>query len=582
MKLIGALIHCMRIGLLCAPWLFAPSVARADIVDAAPPVVEVAPGQSVLSLTPYLQLFVDHDHALSADAPNPAALAHRLTPLNREAANFGFSDAAYWVAFTLRNPTDRDLPLVIRQDYPLMDHLDFWAPAVEGGWHHVRTGDHQPFDSRPLALRDYVFPITLPPQSLQTYYLRFASAGSINIGLSVSSQQAYLPRLGLEQLLYGIYYGGFLVLVLYNLFLFLALRDTAYAFYMGYSICCGLFFAVLNGFAFQFFWPDFPWLANRALLLALGLTLTFAIQFARLICNVKRLAPRVDRFCGLLRYGTITLTVLAPFVDYATMTEIFSAAALIVSLTSLSVGAVSVWRGSVSARYFLIAWITLMWTVVMYVFKTFGLLPHNAITHNAFQVGALIEMVLLSLALGARVGEIQRQGHTDQLTGLFNRRHFDELLAKEFSQATRNETPLSLVVLDLDHFKAINDRLGHARGDEALRAVGHLASRLVRKPAVACRYGGEEFAVLLPGCDKPVATKIADRLLNAVAKMDCDGVPLSVSIGVASYENGNFTSAIQLFEAADSALYMAKEGGRNKVVTSPDGETSSQLAASLF
>ncbi len=574
MKLIGALLCCTRAILMCTMWLAAPLLARAEIL-------EVAPDQPPLSLTPYIQLYVDRKHVLPADSLNAAALADRLTPLDRSAANFGFSDAAYWVAFTLKNSSENDLPLVIRQDYPLMDHLDFWAPTGNGDWHHIRTGDHQPFTSRPLALRDYVFPVTLPAHSQQTFYLRFASAGSINIGLSVSSQQAYLPRLGLEQLLYGIYYGGFLVLVLYNLFLFLALRDPAYAYYMGYSICCGLFFAVLNGFTFQFIWPEYPWLANRALLLALGLTLTFAIQFARLICNVKQLAPQVDKFCGLLRYGTIALTVLAPLGDYATMTEIFSVAALIVSLTSLSVGAVSVWRGSVSARYFLIAWITLMWTVVMYIFKTFGLLPHNAVTHNAFQVGALIEMVLLSLALGARVGEIQRQGHTDQLTGLFNRRHFDELLAKEFSLAARQETPLALVVLDLDHFKAINDQLGHARGDEALRAVGQLASKLVRKPAVACRYGGEEFAVLLPGCDKQTANRIAGRLLDTVGKMNCDGVPLSVSIGVASYEKGNYQSPIQLFEAADSALYLAKEGGRNQVVMSGDSEPLPQQAGPL-
>ncbi|MFD1217443.1 diguanylate cyclase [Microbulbifer celer] len=543
--------------LLCSLWLAAG--ARADAVV-------VSPAQPTTELTASLLLFEDINAALPVDLPDPTVVAEKLQPWRKNAANFGFSDAAYWVSFTLSNPTDTDIPLVIRQDYPLIDHLDFWWPGANGQWQHVRTGDHEPFGSRPLALRDFVFPVILPANSSHTYYLRYASGGSVNIGLSFSSQEAYLPRLGVEQLLYGIYYGGFLVLVIYNLFLFLALRDPAYAYYMGYSISYGLYFAVINGFAFQFAWPNFPWFGNQILLIVLGLSLIFATQFARLICNAKTLAPGVDRFCGVLMRCMIPLTLLSPLLDYSIMTAVFSAIAMIVVLSSLAVGAVGAWRGSVSARYFMIAWITLMCTVVIYIFKTFGLLPHNSFTHSAFQVGALIEMVLLSLALGARVNEIQKRSYIDDLSGLHNRRFFDEHLQREFRLSERNGTPLSLLVLDLDHFKAINDRYGHRQGDLTIRGIGQLIMHEVRKPVVACRYGGEEFAVLLPRTDQDAAQRVAEHLLRRVAELDLGNLSVTVSIGVASYKDGNYGAGIQLFEAADAALYRAKQTGRNKVV----------------
>ncbi|WP_323843819.1 diguanylate cyclase [Microbulbifer magnicolonia] len=532
----------------------------------AGPLITVSPGMEPTALTPSLRLLEDRGGALDFARLQTPEVQAQLQPWNKPSANFGFTHSAYWVAFTLRNPTGREIPLVIRQDYPLIDYLDFWAQDDGGTWQKIATGDRLPFASRPLALRDFVFPVTVPAHSERSYYLRYATQGSLNIGLSVSSETAFLPRLNVEQLLLGIYYGGFLVLVIYNLFLFLAIRDSAYIYYMGYAISYGLYFGVHNGIAFQFVWPGDPWLANEILIVLLGLSLIFSTQFAREVCSGRQLAPRTDWLARALMLALIPLTLAVPFFSYRLMILIFAALTMVSSVLLLVMGTISVVRGSVSARYFMVAWVTLLSSVIVYMLKTFGLLPHNGLTQNAFQVGALIEMVLLSLSLGARVGEIQKRGYTDELSRLYNRRYFDEQLPREFSFAARSGTPLSLLVLDLDHFKSINDRYGHRQGDLAIRAVGELIQKKVRKPVLACRYGGEEFAILLPRTRGEQAAVLAERLVQQVAELDCHGMPLTISIGVASFEGGNFDAAVQLFEAADAALYRAKQEGRNRAV----------------
>ncbi|MCA0899555.1 diguanylate cyclase [Microbulbifer agarilyticus] len=499
--------------------------------------------------------------------------------------NFGFTSAVYWVALSLRNPASEPVELVIRQDYPLIDLLDLWQPTDDGGWQRIATGDLRPFYSRPLDLRDFVFPVTLAPYSVQTLYLRYQTSGSMNIGLSVSSKTEFLPGLAYEQVLLGVYYGGFLVLVIYNLFLFLAVRDKAYAYYMGYAVCYGLYFGVHNGVSFQYLWPGNPWLANQSLVLLLGLTLIFGTQFVRTICSGERFAPRTDHVARWLMYVLIPLTAISPFVSYGPMVLSLAVLTLVLTILFMVMGVISVLRGSIPARYFLVGWSALLVCVVIYMLKTFGLVPHNGFTHNAFQVGALIEMVLLSLALGARVGEIHRHGYTDQLTGLFNRRYFDEQLPREFDLAARNGTPLSLLILDLDHFKEVNDRLGHARGDAALCAVGQLVKRQIRKPVLACRYGGEEFAILLPRAGHKEALIVAERLVRLVATQELDDISLTVSIGLATSERENYASSVQLFEEADIALYGAKQAGRNRVACAPyqdtPGETKSEAIGTV-
>ncbi|MDR3689739.1 MAG: sensor domain-containing diguanylate cyclase [Fimbriimonas sp.] len=159
---------------------------------------------------------------------------------------------------------------------------------------------------------------------------------------------------------------------------------------------------------------------------------------------------------------------------------------------------------------------------------------------------------------------LEADSQTDKLTGLSNRRHFDEVLTEEFDRAKKRGRPLSLLLLDIDRFKALNDSFGHSVGDEALKHVSRLLEENKRLPDFVARYGGEEFAVILPGTDEEGAEILAERIRKGIQNASWSHRPVTVSIGVCTYRVSDH-SPMQLVSTADEALYRAKSGGRNRV-----------------
>ncbi|MFP5499252.1 MAG: diguanylate cyclase [Gammaproteobacteria bacterium] len=159
---------------------------------------------------------------------------------------------------------------------------------------------------------------------------------------------------------------------------------------------------------------------------------------------------------------------------------------------------------------------------------------------------------------------------TDALTGLANRRTLDQRLHLEWDRAQRSAEPLTVLMIDVDHFKAFNDRHGHQGGDEALRTVAQVIEGNIRRPAdLAARYGGEEFAVVLPHTDSQGARVIAEHIRSSVEhlpRVSGDTVPITVSIGLSTWTKNSRTTLEELLLNADQALYEAKHTGRNRVV----------------
>jgi diguanylate cyclase (GGDEF)-like protein len=166
--------------------------------------------------------------------------------------------------------------------------------------------------------------------------------------------------------------------------------------------------------------------------------------------------------------------------------------------------------------------------------------------------------------------QLKKQATTDGLTGLANRASFDVILAETFAAAVKNEKPLSLLLLDVDKFKSINDRYGHQTGDQILQMLGQLLVTATRSQDLAARYGGEELCLILPGTTRHTATAVAESIRRAIgAKPILAGaatVPVTASIGVATYEPGGpLRAPAHLLKAADLAVYNAKHSGRNCV-----------------
>jgi diguanylate cyclase (GGDEF)-like protein len=174
--------------------------------------------------------------------------------------------------------------------------------------------------------------------------------------------------------------------------------------------------------------------------------------------------------------------------------------------------------------------------------------------------------------LAAANAQLARLSMTDSLTRLANRRRFDEALAEEFQRLRRSGAPLTLIMIDLDHFKPYNDRYGHVAGDECLRRVGTLIGEVVRRPPdLAARYGGEELAVILPETNAGGARQVAERIRAGIASLAIPHAASAVadhvtaSLGGVTLVPTEVESPIDLIHLADEQLYRAKSEGRNRI-----------------
>ena len=203
-----------------------------------------------------------------------------------------------------------------------------------------------------------------------------------------------------------------------------------------------------------------------------------------------------------------------------------------------------------------------------------------------FAIGSLLAALLFSRLLVSRTrlasanAALERLSRVDALTGLHNRRHLEEVLSALVSAGRRHDMSFAVLLIDIDHFKRVNDSHGHRVGDEVLRATAATIDRTLRHEDAVGRWGGEEFLVAMPGTDAECAQIAAERIRGAVAAAqleiaDCDPIAVTVTIGVAVWTGGAFD---QVVERADAALYLGKAAGRNQVVAADEPAVRSDLA----
>lgn len=543
--------------------LNSPGIAASSLALTTPVHIDEAFKEQLL--THHLQLLEDPSKQLSIDDIRQGKYPGEFTSPGRNGSNLSFTRSAWWVKISLINGSAHEHTIILRQAYPLIDYLDVWENS-NIQWQHHQTGDRLPFAQRSIRYHDFLFPLTLIPHSETTVYLRYESEGAMDIALSASSAIELIQNVSTEQFAYGVYYGGFLVLVVYNFFIFIVVRDKAFLYYLLYILSFGLYMSANDGFFYQMIMPESPNLANFFLLILLGLSLLFATQFSRHILTIQQFSRKLDlaavsMICIL---GLVTFSSI--FLPYAMVVVTLAALTLLVMPLIFIMGIARLCSGYPPARYFMLAWSTFIFGIMVYMVKVFGYFPRTFFTENIFQIGSLIEMVLLSLALSSRVNELKKQSHTDALTEIPNRRMFDGMLQQEFARTLRNGQPFSLLMIDIDHFKKFNDLYGHSQGDRILKNVAAQLRSLIRKPMMPFRFGGEEFAVVLPRTSEKDACIIAERLRQHISSKLIGRHQITVSIGLACQENKRFKELNDLLNAADEALYAAKDAGRNCVV----------------
>lgn len=531
--------------------------------------------------------------------------------------SFGYSASTYWLRLAVTQHTGTPQRHLFEIAYPVLDNIHVYI--FEGGElsQQLHMGDSLPFDRRPIDHANFIFPVTTQDGALTELYFRIDTTSSVQLPISIYSSTDLFESKYIEGMGQALFYGAMLIMSIYNFLLFLSLRDISHFYCAMYILSMASLLATIQGLTYMYLWPDNVTLNDATLVLSLSGMIFFPALFFRSVLSLNETRPILSRV--LLVFACLSILTAAGgfFLPYRLMIITTIVLVLGAITTGFSAGILRWLDGYHAAKYFNLAWFFMFSAGALLAMNKFNVLPSNWWTQNIGQIGATLMVALLSFALANRMNydrrlreaaqqetaqaqkklldhqiranedldrivrqrteeleianaRLKEMSATDGLTSLLNRRAFEEIYEREFKRAYREKSSLAILMIDLDHFKKINDQHGHPFGDRCLvSAANIIRANLRRPPDIAARYGGEEFILLLPNTDADGALCVANNILRDLASnVVREGnlaLRLTASIGVISRTPDEELEREALLKMADERLYQAKANGRNRV-----------------
>ena len=546
--------------------------------------------------------------------------------------NLGMDTKVHWFSMIVSPTQSTGSRYLLHIDYPLIDHLDVAVFSQLGSSPVVTyaSGDAEPFDNRPVLHVKPLFPLPESAQS-QRVIIRVQTSGTIRLPIRIWEEAEFISFTSSRNLALGIFFGILVAMGVSNAFLTVTTSNVSFLFYSGYIVNLALILATLHGYGFAYLWSGSALFQSKAILLFSNATIMFATLFTRSLLSISVYSGKVDKIVKALSWVYGISIVTSFFLPYSFMIKAFL---LLLSFTVIFIMWLGIWlalKGVVVARYFTIAWGFLLVSGLSASLDNVNLIQLPISSNNLLIIGGAVETLILALILAINYShsrddlvdaqqfaleqekhansakenlieaqkrhqedleykveertlelevtlrelseannELERLNAIDPLTGAHNRRHFDKRLRSEGRRSRREQTPLSLIIIDVDHFKSINDRYGHDGGDECLKHVTRVFQNHIHRPTDdLCRIGGEEFAVILPNTDIEGALHVAESMRRGLESSPLvygnESIQLTTSAGLSTTVIVDEDHAQRLFKFADELLYEAKSAGRNRV-----------------
>ena len=360
------------------------------------------------NLSSHVAYLEDEGGALTiGDIAQPAQQA-RFRPARSEgpAANFGLTRSAIWLRVQLQGSGDPSWLLELA--YPPLDRIELHVPDGAGGWQQHVAGDLLPFAARPIVHRNHVMPVTVPPGRTTTLYLRLSSQGTLAAPLRLWRPAALWQADQASYALLSLYFGLLAGLFLYNLLLYVSVRDPAYLVYVLFVAGMGTAQAALTGLGYQYVWPEQVWWNSVSPPVGLCLAAVFGLSFARRFLDSVHGMPRMDRLLLVLTVLWAAAGVTGATLPYVVSTWTVTVLAPVTVAALVLSGVLALRRGHGGARHYLAAWAVLLVGALALFLHNTGMIPSNVFTSNGLLVGSALEMVLLSFALADRINVARR------------------------------------------------------------------------------------------------------------------------------------------------------------------------------
>jgi len=581
------------------------------------------------SIKPLVFKYLSSDESLAQIQQNSDS---QWRSSNDGTLNLGIQPSAIWVSFTISNQTPVNKTLYLLLEHPLLDSVRLHQSHQDSITTFAAIGDREPLKNRQIKDDSLVFVFNLDANANDVFYMKIVSQGNIKLPMSLWTPEQLLQHKTKRNLITGLFLGFLLALVFSNGLLFMLTHKARFLLGSLYIACLWTLITVTFGLSYRYFYVDVKWLHEKNIAL---LFLTAAILLNFLAEHLLELDARFKSLIRIMRITfVVSLLILLslPWFSYATGLHISLFSTLVNLVICSGVSGFLLVKKQTYSKWILLSQLSYLVAIIFSIFifngKDHNLVSMSTLFMNSFFISSMVLSYLLILQfIDRRDLKIQRQQallaeakikdnlqletikiqqeleeelesriqeHTfelqitlqeleeknreleekntlDSLTGIRNRSYFDKKLTMEFRRSHREQTPLAVMMLDIDFFKKINDTFGHLAGDDAIRFVAHTIQTSLKRPSdEVCRYGGEEFAVILPNTDTEGALLVAEAIRAQISEAQVHTtagiINMTISVGLFSDIAQRNHEPNQYTALADKALYQAKHAGRNQVV----------------
>ena len=534
--------------------------------------------------------------------------------------SLGYTNAAVWFRIRVTSLAAFPQEGLLEIAYPVLGNLRVYQAEHlrDPSLAPLELGAERPFSQRPVRHRNFVLPLNLSSGETTEWLVRVETKTAMQFPVTMHDRAVFEDEEQSRLIAHGVYVGVVLAMLAYNAYLLIALRDIVYLWYIGWMLTFAGFVLTIGGVSYQWLWPNLPRWNLTALPVLLSLATMCGVLFMGSLVQIQAHSRWGWRVSRVLVAVQMALTLAATILPYKLAILMAIGGAVICMLAVMIMAARLAVRQVATARMFLMTFSVVVLAGCLLAASKLGWLPASRWIDHAPQISSALEMLLFSIVLAARMeaerklreqtqrdmlaqhvqwkAELENKvaertdelkqlnqslaklSRTDALTGLFNRRYLEECVENELARCHSEGLQMALYMVDIDHFKRLNDTHGHAAGDVCLRAVAQRLLACTRPGQdVLVRWGGEEFCLVALCSDTREAIDIGEQLRASVCAPAIEHgalrIEVSVSVGIAVGAPRTRLEMLDLQQRADESLYAAKALGRNRCVsaTQPSG-----------
>lgn len=380
-----------------------------------------------LEINNHVQIFKDSTNKLTLE---DIIKIDDFKPSLNNVPNLGISKFTFWLKIPIKN-SSQDEHFLIDVSQPTIDFIDYYYPDENNIYQHIEMGGHFPFNTRKYDDPDYIFDLHIPLTQTKIVYVKIRSKVSIQLPIKIGIERNILMQIKNKSILFGLYFGIMLVMILYNFFIFLSVKDKSYLYYVIYIISVLLTQASFQGYTFQFLWPNYPFITHYAFFIVSCMSGITGMMFMKLFLQIKShnvLINRVSYFLYACYFLSACFLVLQ---DFKTSWKVLEISAMLVSVYMLVTPIIILKNGYKPAKFFIIAWSIFLIGIFIYVLKDLELLPFNNFTRYTMPIGSALETILLSFALANRINILKKEKEQSQATAVDALQQNEKLITEQ-------------------------------------------------------------------------------------------------------------------------------------------------------